>query len=90
MHLGKLFGKRACNCVESGQKVKPEALSHALDPFFKTKDSGTGLGLSISFEIVQAHDGELTLSNHSTAGTVALIRLPLTTSQPILVHAGKS
>ena len=74
---------------DNGAGLDPEALNHALDPFFTTKDSGTGLGLSISFEIVQAHDGELTLSNHPTGGAVASIRLPLTTPPPVMVRAGE-
>ncbi len=66
---------------DNGAGLNVEALRHALDPFFTTKDSGTGLGLSISFEIVQAHGGELTLSNHPGGGAVALIRLPQPASQ---------
>ena len=74
---------------DNGSGLDSEALSHALDPFFTTKESGTGLGLSISFEIVQAHDGELHLSNHRDGGAVALIRLPLAASGPMLVRAAK-
>ena len=70
---------------DNGAGLTQDAASHALDPFFTTKDSGTGLGLSISFEIVQAHDGELTLCNGPDSGAVATIRLPLTTSHsPVL------
>ena len=70
---------------DNGAGLTHDALSHALDPFFTTKDSGTGLGLSISFEIVQAHDGELTLCNGSDGGAVATIRLPITISHsPVL------
>ncbi len=68
---------------DNGPGLDAEAMSHALDPFFTTKDSGTGLGLSISFEIVQAHDGELSLCNHPDGGAVALIRLPLTPSRQL-------
>ena len=62
--------------LDDGQGFTPAALRHAMDPFYTTKDSGTGLGLSISFEIVQAHAGELLLSNRHGGGAVASVRLP--------------
>lgn len=68
---------------DNGPGLDANALNHALDPFFTTKDTGTGLGLSISFEIVQAHGGELQLSNHFEGGAVAAIRLPMPGVQPI-------
>ena len=72
---------------DNGPGLDTEALSRAMEPFFTTKDSGTGLGLSISFEIVQAHDGELHLSNGPNSGAVASVRLPLGLSQTKLDQA---
>ena len=63
--------------TDDGKGFTPDALRHAIDPFFTTKDNGTGLGLSISFEIVQAHGGELLLANREGGGAVASIQLPL-------------
>jgi signal transduction histidine kinase len=63
--------------VDDGRGFTPAALSHAMDPFYTTKENGTGLGLSISFEIVQAHGGELLLANHDGGGAIASLRLPL-------------
>jgi signal transduction histidine kinase len=63
--------------MDNGRGFTPAALRHAMDPFYTTKDNGTGLGLSISFEIVQAHGGELILSNREGGGAVASLRLPL-------------
>ena len=65
------------NIMDDGRGFTPAALSHAMDPFYTTKDTGTGLGLSISFEIVQAHGGELLLANREGGGAIASIRLPL-------------
>ncbi len=75
---------------DNGTGINAEALSRAMDPFFTTKEAGTGLGLSISFEIVQAHDGELHLSNHPDGGAVASILLPITALRPELVHASRN
>ena len=72
---------------DNGPGLDREALNHALDPFFTTKESGTGLGLSISFEIIQAHDGELILSNHQDGGAVASVRLPLSAQASIVAPA---
>ncbi len=66
---------------DNGPGLGAEALRHAFDPFFTTKETGTGLGLSISFEIIQAHYGELGLSNHPEGGAVAMISLPSTPSE---------
>lgn len=63
--------------TDNGQGLTPETLRRAMDPFYTTKDTGTGLGLSISFEIMQAHGGELLLTNHEDGGAVASLRLPL-------------
>ena len=63
--------------VDNGRGLTQAALRYAMDPFYTTKDTGTGLGLSISFEIVQAHGGELLLSNRVGGGAVASLRLPL-------------
>jgi signal transduction histidine kinase len=63
--------------MDEGRGFTPAALRHAMDPFYTTKDNGTGLGLSISFEIVQAHGGELRLTNRERGGAIASLRLPL-------------
>jgi signal transduction histidine kinase len=46
-------------------------------PFFTTKPNGSGIGLALSRQIVEAHDGQLSLSSRSEGGAVARIRLPL-------------
>ena len=46
--------------------------------FYKgsSKARGTGIGLAVCDEIVQMHDGELTLGNAPGGGTLVTIRLP--------------
>jgi signal transduction histidine kinase len=61
---------------DSGPGLTSEAKAHAFDPFFTTKPKGTGLGLSIAYEILQAHDGQLTLSMGARGGAVVTVRLP--------------
>jgi len=62
---------------DSGEGIPEENLERIFDPFFSTRDLGTGLGLSISRSIIKAHDGELTFTSKTRAGTTATILLPL-------------
>jgi signal transduction histidine kinase len=62
--------------ADSGTGLTSEVEAHAFDPFFTTKQKGTGLGLSIAYEILQAHDGQLTLSNGPHGGAIVTLRLP--------------
>ena len=84
--VGQHDGTAEIEVHDNGPGLDANALNHALDPFFTTKDTGTGLGLSISFEIVQAHGGGLQLSNHPEGGAVASIRLPIPCVEPIDEH----
>jgi two-component system, NtrC family, nitrogen regulation sensor histidine kinase NtrY len=46
-------------------------------PFFTTKPQGTGIGLALSRQIVEAHEGSLTLENREgRKGCVARLTLP--------------
>jgi nitrogen fixation/metabolism regulation signal transduction histidine kinase len=46
-------------------------------PFFTTKPEGSGIGLVLTREIVEAHKGQLTLTNRPDGkGAIARIRLP--------------
>lgn len=48
-------------------------------PFFTTKPGGSGIGLALSRQIVEAHEGTLTLENNPAPGTGvnAVLALPL-------------
>lgn len=77
--------------ADSGSGFTPEVAAHAFDPFFTTKQKGTGLGLSISYEILEAHEGQLTLSNGSRGGGLVTVRLRDANNgmaEPTAEHAG--
>jgi two-component system nitrogen regulation sensor histidine kinase NtrY len=44
-------------------------------PFFTTKPGGSGVGLTLARQIVEAHDGVLTLTDNAPKGTMARLRL---------------
>ena len=51
--------------------------SNLFVPFYTTKEQGTGIGLALVKQIVEAHRGRVTLTNHTDGGAVAALRLPL-------------
>ncbi|MGI4980061.1 MAG: two-component system sensor histidine kinase NtrB [Janthinobacterium lividum] len=62
--------------LDQGPGFSPEALKHAFDPFYTTKETGTGLGLSIAFELVEAHGGTLLAASRPGGGATVSVTLP--------------
>lgn len=62
---------------DTGAGMPPEVLEHLFEPFFTTKEQGTGLGLSISYDIIQAHNGRITVHSQPGKGTTYTILLPV-------------
>ena len=63
---------------DEGCGIPAAQLDRIFDPFFTTKPvgEGTGLGLSISYQIVCAHQGELTVRSTPGRGTCFRVELP--------------
>ena len=64
---------------DTGHGIAPEILPRIFDPFYSTKDvgKGMGLGLFIVYQIVDEHDGCISVNSEVGKGTSFLIRLPL-------------
>ena len=64
---------------DQGCGIPADQLDRVFDPFFTTKPvgEGTGLGLSISYQIVCAHQGELTVRSTPGLGTCFRVTLPV-------------
>lgn len=64
---------------DNGCGIAPEVQAHIFEPFFTTKaiGEGAGLGLSTAFNIIRAHEGELSVSSQVGNGTTFTISLPL-------------
>ena len=62
---------------DTGQGIPKEVQSKIFEPFFTTKEvgKGTGLGLSLVFEIVQKHEGQITVESEMGKGTVFTVML---------------
>lgn len=69
--------------LDRGPGMSEAVLAQALLPFYSTKradtggQGGTGLGLALVREIVEAHDGRVSLANRRQGGLKVTLRLPL-------------
>lgn len=73
----------AITVEDSGPGFSPEALEHALEPFFTTKhaEGGTGLGLSMVYGFVKQSEGFLRIDHSELGGARVTLLLP---SRPAL------
>lgn len=64
---------------DNGKGIKPENLNKIFDPFFTTKPvgQGTGLGLSISYQIIERHNGSISVKSEVGKGTEFTVRIPV-------------
>jgi len=62
---------------DKGPGMNKDVLQNALLPFYSTKQNGTGLGLALCREIVEAHNGQIGLSNLAEGGLEVRIKLPI-------------
>lgn len=63
--------------ADRGNGMSLEVLQNALLPFYSTKPGGSGLGLPLCREIIEAHGGQMALSNRRQGGLRVSITLPL-------------
>jgi len=76
----RLDTDRVCiEIADTGKGIPPENLRRIFEPFFTTKPvgQGTGLGLSVSYNIVQRHQGQLSVDSEPGHGTTFRITLPI-------------
>ncbi|WP_165923506.1 ABC transporter substrate binding protein [Bosea sp. BK604] len=69
-------GRVEIRVKDNGSGIQPDVESRIFEPFYTTKPNGLGLGLAICSTIVEAHGGEMVLSNDEAGGAVARLVLP--------------
>jgi two-component system NtrC family sensor kinase len=72
-------GEVSVRITDTGPGIPADIRNRIFDPFFTTKDQGegTGLGLGIAQQIVQRHQGRISVDSEP-GRTCFEIRLPLT------------
>jgi two-component system cell cycle sensor histidine kinase/response regulator CckA len=63
---------------DTGAGMSPETAARIFEPFYTTKPrgEGTGLGLSTTLQIIQSHDGAVTVDSALGEGTTFTVYLP--------------
>lgn len=69
---------------DDGPGIPPEKIQEVFEPFYQVDPArtntaygqGSGLGLAICRQIVEAHDGDISLTSQPGSGTCVTVRLP--------------
>ncbi len=62
-------GMAMVSITNNGKKIPPHVLENIFEPFISTKNLGTGLGLAVCKEIIEKHNGQISVisdDNHTT------------------------
>jgi signal transduction histidine kinase len=60
--------------IDNGPGIIPEAINRIFVPFFTTKKTGSGIGLALSRQIMQMHNGSLSVQSELGVKTVFTLR----------------
>lgn len=71
--------KIAIHIKDNGNGIPSQIHDQIFNPFFSTKSigKGTGLGLSISYQIIESHNGQISVMSDPSWGTKFSIELPI-------------
>jgi PAS domain S-box-containing protein len=62
---------------DTGQGIPEEHITRIFEPFFTTRARGVGLGLVIAKNIIEEHNGTITVGSKVGEGTLCMVKLPL-------------
>lgn len=68
-------GSTQLTVSDRGSGFSSEALEHGFLPFFTNKPGGSGVGLTLVREIIDAHNGQLTLAAQAGGGALVSVHL---------------
>ena len=61
--------------IDSGKGIPDKDISKVFEPLFTTKQKGTGLGLASCKNIVEQHQGQISVTNNPTTFTIILPKI---------------
>ncbi len=61
---------------DNGPGIMEEDIDKVFEPLFTTREMGNGLGLSICKQLIENHNGTISISNQKKQGTMVEIQLP--------------
>ncbi len=72
--------------ADTGCGIPKENLQRIFDPFFTTKqkERGTGLGLTVSYQIIQDHEGIISVDSRVGKGSIFTVVLPVINKEGIV------
>jgi signal transduction histidine kinase len=68
-------GKTIITVTDNGRGIVPDALDRIFVPFFSTKQGGSGIGLSLCRQIINRHNGTISVTSEPDVKTVFIIKL---------------
>ena len=70
-------GRVEVSFIDSGCGIPQESIEKIFEPFYTTKERGTGLGLAITRQIIEQHQGEISIVSTAGQGTTVRVTLPI-------------
>ena len=79
IRTGRDDGNIVIEIEDNGDGIPDDVKGKIFDPFFTTKPvgQGTGMGLSICHDIIQQHNGDLSVNGKKGEGTTFTIKIPI-------------
>lgn len=78
--LEKQAGRIYLSVSDNGRGIDPSMAKKLFNPFVTDRQSEgkVGLGLSVTYNLVKAHNGEITFDSRKDGGTIFTVRFPFT------------
>lgn len=76
VETGSAQGGLRISVADTGHGIPQSEIEKVFEPFYTSKKQGTGLGLAISKRIIEAHNGEITVSSEEGKGSTFTIIIP--------------